>query len=122
MLPGGVSSGLFIGLPSLELRLQLGPERAVGPFFVPLPPIEEHPLPDLVGPPLTGGRQQNHNHPIQLLGEKTSVADADSLERKVSRADDAKTDRPTSGLSIAPWLKIIQCVRNYEPTTAAHHD
>ena len=65
MPPGGLPSGLLIGLPSLELRLQLRPERAVGPFFVPLPPIEEHPLPDLVAPPLTGGRQQVEEVPPQ---------------------------------------------------------
>ena len=58
MLPRGVPRGLLIGLPSLELRLQFRPELAVSPLLVALPPIEEHPLPDLVAPPLTGGRQQ----------------------------------------------------------------
>jgi len=50
MAPGGLPRGLLIGLPILELRLQFRPELAVGPFFVALPPIEEHPLPDRMAP------------------------------------------------------------------------
>jgi len=66
MPPGGLPSGLLIGLPSLELRFQLCPELAGGRFFVPLPPIEEHPLPDLVAPPLTEGRQQVEQIPPRV--------------------------------------------------------
>jgi hypothetical protein len=66
MAPGGVSSGLLIGLPSLELRLQFRPELAVGPLFVALAAMEEHPLPDLVAPPLSGGRQQVEEVPPQV--------------------------------------------------------
>jgi hypothetical protein len=66
MAPGGVSCGLLIGLPSFELRLQFRPELAVGPLLVPLAAMEEHPLPDLVAPPLTGGRQQVEQIPPRV--------------------------------------------------------
>ena len=58
MAPGGVSRGLLIGLPGFELGFQFSPELAVGPLFVALTAVEEHPLADLITPPFCGRRQQ----------------------------------------------------------------
>jgi hypothetical protein len=66
MAPGGIASGLLIGLPSLELRLQFSPKLAVGPLLVPLPPMKEHSLADLIAPPLAGGHKQVEEVPPQV--------------------------------------------------------